>query len=192
MCTACGTAEVLSIKFDAKKDAEITQVDAVARARRSVPLMNFLVVLLAEDVFVDVSPAIIVSNAGACLLFDGFNHWCPSMVSGLLPHAIYRLGRAAFVSANKCLACLAGVHSLISSLVQCAGCRCLDRRPVSRTSLPNADLRSVPGSMSLRPSSGVPLFRTPSATRINLAKVYIEVIGAPNPLPHCAFPPGCV
>ena len=112
--TMLDTAEVLSIKFDAKKDAEITQVDAVARARRSVPLMNFLVVLLAEDVFVDVSPAIIVSNAGACLLFDGFNHWCPSMVSGLLPHAIYRLGQAAVVSANSCLACFAGVHSLIS------------------------------------------------------------------------------
>ena len=59
-----GTAKELSIKFDAKEDAEITQVDAVARERRSVPLMNFLVVLLAEDVFVDVSPAIIVTNAG--------------------------------------------------------------------------------------------------------------------------------
>ena len=68
LCSARGdsldTAKELSIKFDAKEDGKITQVDAVAQERRSVPLMNFLVVFSAEDVFVDVSPAIIVSNAG--------------------------------------------------------------------------------------------------------------------------------
>ena len=59
------------IKFDAKEDAEITQADAAARERRrqgevprSFPLMNFLVEPLSEDVFVDVTPAIVKSNAG--------------------------------------------------------------------------------------------------------------------------------
>ena len=61
----------MSIKFDAKEDAEITQADAAARERRrqgkvprSLPLMNFLVVPLSEDVLVDVTPTIVVSNAG--------------------------------------------------------------------------------------------------------------------------------
>ena len=43
-------------------------------------------------------------------------------------------------------------------------------------------------SQTSRPSSGVPLFRAPSATRINLAKVYIEVIGAPNLLAALRLP----
>ena len=33
------------------------------------------------------------------------------------------------------------------------------------------------------------LFSAPSASRINIAKVNIEGIDAPSPLPHCAFPP---
>ena len=64
------TAKELSIKFDAKEDAEIIQADAAARKRRrkgevprSLPLMNFLVVPLSEDVFVEVTPAIVMSNA---------------------------------------------------------------------------------------------------------------------------------
>ena len=39
----------------------------------------------------------------ACLMFDGFDHWCRSMVSGLLPHAYYQLGQAAVVSSSSCL-----------------------------------------------------------------------------------------
>ena len=69
MCSGPGesldTAKELSIKFDAKEDAEITQADAAARERRrqdevprSLPLTNFLVVPLSEDGFV------VVSNAG--------------------------------------------------------------------------------------------------------------------------------
>ena len=64
------TAKELSIKFEGKEDAEITQADAVARERRrqgevprSLPLMDFLVVLLPEDVFADFTPTIVVSNA---------------------------------------------------------------------------------------------------------------------------------
>ena len=52
------------------------------------------------------------------------------------------LNNAHYVSLANCK------RQMTSSLPQCAGCRCLDRRPVSRTSLPNTDLRSVPGSMS--------------------------------------------
>ena len=116
------TAKELSFKFDAKEDAEIIQTDAAARERRrkcevprSLPLMNFLVVPLSKDVFVDITPAIVASNAGddcdgdesetddvcysvrkaACLM-------C-SMVSGLLPLAFYQLGKAAFVSSSSCL-----------------------------------------------------------------------------------------
>ena len=64
------TAKELSIKFEAKEDAEITQADAAARERRrqgevprSLPLMDFLVVPLPEDVFADFTPTIVVSNA---------------------------------------------------------------------------------------------------------------------------------
>ena len=39
----------------------------------------------------------------ACLMFDGFDHWCRSMVSGLLPLAFYQLGQAAVVSSSSCL-----------------------------------------------------------------------------------------
>ena len=88
-------------------------------------------------------------------------------------------------------------RQMTSSLVQCAGCRCLDRRPVSRTSLPKRrpTLRSKFHVCFLRlhghlraclSSKRLPLHAS------TLPKVYIEVIGAPNPLPHCAFPPGCV
>ena len=65
------TAKEFSIKFDAKEDAEITQADAAARERRrqgevprSLPLMDFLEVPLSEDVFVELTPTIVVSNAG--------------------------------------------------------------------------------------------------------------------------------
>ena len=75
LCSAPGesldTTKELSIKFEAKEDAEITQADAAARERRrqgevprSLPLMDFLVVPLPEDVFADFTPTIIVSNAG--------------------------------------------------------------------------------------------------------------------------------
>ena len=36
-------------------------------------------------------------------MFDGFDHWCRLMVSGLLPHAFYQLGQAAVVSSSSCL-----------------------------------------------------------------------------------------
>ena len=65
------TAEELSIKFDAKEDAEIVQADAAARERRrqgevprSLPVMDFLVVPLPENVFADFTPTIVVSNGG--------------------------------------------------------------------------------------------------------------------------------
>ena len=75
LCNAPGeslnTAKELSIKFEAKEDAEITQGDAAARERqrqgeepRSLPWMDFLVVPLPEDVFADFTPTIVVSNAG--------------------------------------------------------------------------------------------------------------------------------
>ena len=60
----------------------------------------------------------------------------------------------------------------------------------------NADLPPVPDSMSafsdFEAIFDVPLFSAPSASRINIAKVNIEGIGAPSPLPHCAFLPGYV
>ena len=51
-----------------------------------------------------------------CLVFDGFDHWCPLMVNGLLPHAIYRLGQSAVVVSPTVvlLACFVLVRSLIS------------------------------------------------------------------------------
>ena len=72
LCSAPGesldTAKVLLIRFDGKEDAEIIQADAAARGKgevpRSLPVMDFLVEPLSEDVFVDVTPAIVVSNAG--------------------------------------------------------------------------------------------------------------------------------
>ena len=52
-------------KFDAKEDAEITQADAATRERRrqgevarSLPLMDFLVEPLPEDVFAGFTPTI--------------------------------------------------------------------------------------------------------------------------------------
>ena len=66
-----GTAKELLIKFHWKEVAEIVQADAAARERRrkgevaqSLPVMDFLVVPLSDNVFVDVTPAIVVSNAG--------------------------------------------------------------------------------------------------------------------------------
>ena len=75
LCSAHGesfdTAKELSIKFEAKEVAEITQADAAARERRrqgevprSLPLMDFLVVPLPEDLFADFTPTIVESNAG--------------------------------------------------------------------------------------------------------------------------------
>ena len=66
-----GTAKELLIKFHGKEVAEIVQAYAAARERRrkgevarSLPVMDFLVVPLSDIVFVDVTPAIVVSNAG--------------------------------------------------------------------------------------------------------------------------------
>ena len=66
-----GTAKELLIKFHGKEVAEIVQAYAAARecrrkgeVARSLPVMDFLVVPLFDIVFVDVTPAIVVSNAG--------------------------------------------------------------------------------------------------------------------------------
>ena len=51
----------------------------------------------------------------ACLMFDGFDHWCRSMVSGLLPLAFYQLGMQQLCHPAVVLfASFTGVHSLIS------------------------------------------------------------------------------